>query len=54
MDGIPEELQTLSSAMRPKAERIISLHEDGVDIDNHQEAQALLKEVNAACEQMNQ
>lgn len=54
MDGIPEELQTLSSAMRPKAERIISLHEEGVDIDNHQEAQALLIEVNAACEQMNQ
>ncbi len=54
MDDIPEELQTLSTEMRPKAEKIISLHEDGVVVEENKEALQLLEEVNAACEKMNQ
>ncbi len=54
MDSIPEELQTLSAEMRPKAEKIIALHEEGVVVEDNEDAQKLLMEVNAACEKMNQ
>jgi agmatinase len=54
MDKIPQELQVLGNEMRPKAERIIAMHEEGIDMAVNAEAAGLLAQVNAACETMNQ
>lgn len=54
MDTISEEIQSLSEQMRPLAEEIIELHELGIDLSGHEHGQALLKQVNDACEKMNQ
>ena len=53
MDSIPEHIKELSNLVRPKAEQIISMHEEGLDISQSAEGQQLLHEVNEACETMN-
>jgi agmatinase len=54
MDTIPEHLQELSLSVRPKAEKIIAMHEEGLDVSADAIGQIILEEVNAACEKMNQ
>jgi agmatinase len=53
MDNAPKHLLALSQHVRPMAEQIISMHEEGLDISVSAEGQQLLKEVNEACESMN-
>lgn len=53
MLDIPEDLAMLSIEKKNKAQRIIEMYEDGVDVENNEEAKALHAEVNAACERMN-
>lgn len=54
MLDLPEELAMLSIEKKNKAQRIIEMYEDGVDVENDEEAKALQGEINAACERMNQ
>ncbi len=54
MDAIPEEIKELSEQMRPLAEEVIELHELGIHMDTHEHGQNLIRQVNEACEKMNQ
>jgi agmatinase len=54
MIDIPEEMAIRSSELRGKAQRIIEMYEDGIDVENDAEAIEIHKEINAACEKMNQ
>ncbi|MEN9348512.1 MAG: Agmatinase [Bacteroidota bacterium] len=50
---IPEDMLMRSTALRQKATQIIEMWEDGMDVPNHPEAQAMQAEINKACEDMN-
>jgi agmatinase len=54
MIEVPEDLANLSYVMKEKAQEIIAMYEDGVDVETDTEAQKMQAEINAACETMNQ
>ena len=54
MLDVPEDMMLRSADLKQKARQIIEWWEDGVDVPNHAEAQAFQKEINEACEAMNQ
>lgn len=54
MVDMPEDMLLRSVDLKQKAAQIIDMWEDGVDVPNNAEAQALQAEINAACEGMNQ
>jgi agmatinase len=54
MIDIPEQMMLRSVDLKQKAVRIIDMWEDGVDVPNNEEAQTIQREINAACEDMNQ
>lgn len=54
MIDLPEEMLIRSSELKSKAQEIIEMFEDGIDVDNDAAAQAIQKEINEACEKMNQ
>lgn len=50
---VPEDMLIRSSELKSDAQKIIDFWEDGVDVFSHDEAQAILNKINAACEEMN-
>ena len=54
MMDLPEELMLRSTDLRIKAEKIIEMWEDGVDVDSDSRAKSIQKEINEGCESMNQ
>jgi agmatinase len=54
MIDIPEDMLMRSTDLKQKAQLIIDMWEDGIDVPNNAEAQALQKEINEACDKMNQ
>ncbi len=54
MTDIPEDMLLRSASLKQKASTIIDMWEDGIDVKQSTEAQAILLEVNQACENMNQ
>lgn len=54
MIDIPEDMLMRSADLKLKARQIIDMWEDGVDVPNNPEAMTLQKEINLACEKMNQ
>ncbi len=50
---LPEDMMLRSVDLKQKAQQIIEMWEDGVDVENDEAAQKLQQEVNAACEKMN-
>lgn len=54
MTDIPEDMLMRSAALKSKAAQIIDMWEDGVDVQNNEEAKAIFSEINDACEKMNQ
>lgn len=54
MIDLPEDLALLSVEMKAKAQTVIELYEDGADVENDAAVIALHREINAACERMNQ
>lgn len=53
MLDIPEDMLMRSASLKQKAAQIIDMWEDGVDVPNDADAQAILKEVNEASAGMN-
>ncbi len=53
MIDIPEDMLMRSASIKQKAAQIIDMWEDGVDVKNDNDAQAILSEVNQACANMN-
>lgn len=53
MTDIPEDMLMRSASLKQKAAQIIDMWEDGIDVANDPEAQAIHKEINEACEGMN-
>ncbi|MBI1267181.1 MAG: agmatinase [Cryomorphaceae bacterium] len=54
MIDIPTDLGEKSEMLRQKAEVIIAMFEEGIDVNNDPKAKMLHAEINAACEEMNQ
>ncbi len=54
MMDIPEQLAMRAQELKTKAQGIIEMWEDGVDVENDAKAQELQKEINTECEKMNQ
>lgn len=53
MIDMPEEMAIRSEELKEQAQVIIEMWEDGIDVENNAEAQAIQKKINAACEDMN-
>jgi len=54
MADIPEAMLLRSTDLKNKAAQIIDMWEDGVDVESDENGQLLIREINAACEEMNQ
>lgn len=53
MTDIPEDMLMRSADLKQKAQRIIDMWEDGVDVENDEQAILIFSEINTACENMN-
>ena len=54
MADIPESMLLRSVDLKQKAAQIIDLWEDGIDVDSDANGQLIIREINTACEEMNQ
>jgi len=54
MADIPESMLLKSVDLKQKAAQIIDLWEDGIDVDSDANGQLIIREINTACEEMNQ
>ena len=54
MADIPESMLLRSVDLKQKAAQIIDMWEDGIDVDSDANGQLIIREINTACEEMNQ
>jgi len=54
MADIPESMLLKSVDLKQKAAQIIDMWEDGIDVDSDANGQLIIREINTACEEMNQ